>query len=81
MKKIIFHETQVQGTWLSGSKSRCSISSREVVLLNDGKKRSRRKLGAIFKSIGKVALKVVEVILALATLAEFISLIMNWLGW
>ena len=81
MTKIIIHETRVQSTWLSGSKSRCSISSRKVVLLNDGKKRSRRKLGALFKSIVKVALKTVDVIIALGALAELALLIAGWLGW
>lgn len=77
MTKIVIHETRVQGTWISGSRNRCSISNRKVVLLNDGKKRSRRRLGAIFKSIGKVVLKIVEVILAITTLAEFALLIKN----
>lgn len=81
MRKIIFHEMRVQGTWLSGSKSRCSISSREVVLLNDGKKRSRKRLGTIFKSIGKWVLKIMEFILALGTIVEFALFIKNWLGW
>jgi hypothetical protein len=81
MKKITILETRVQGTWLSGSKSRCSISSRKVVLLNDGKKRSRRRLGAIFKSIVKVALKTIDVIIALGALAELVLLILGWLGW
>ncbi len=81
MTRLIIREKRVQGTWLSGSKSRCSISSRIVVLLNDGKKRSRRRLGAIFKSICKVALKAVEVIIALGALAELALLIIGWLGW
>lgn len=81
MKKITILETRVEDTWLSGSKSRCSISSRKVVLLNDGKKRGRRRLGAIFKSICKVALKTVEVIIAIGALAELALLIIAWLGW
>ena len=81
MKKIIFHETRVQGTWRSGSKSRCSISSREVVLLNDGKKRSRRRLGTIFKSIGKAVLNIAKVIIAFGTIAKLTLFIINWLGW
>ena len=81
MTKITIREKRVQGTWLSGSKSRCSISSRKVVLLNDGKKRSRRRLGAIFKSIVKVALKTIDVIIALGALAELVLLILGWLGW
>ena len=81
MTKIIIREKRVQGTWLSGSKSRCSISSRKVILLNDGKKRSRRRLGAIFKSIAKVALKTVDVIIALGALAELALLFLGWLGW
>ena len=81
MKKIIFHEIWVQGTWLSGSKSRCSISSRDVVLSNDGKKRSRRRLGTIFKSISKVILKIIEVILALGAIAKLALFVFEWLGW
>lgn len=77
MYKLFIRETRVQGTWLYGVRNRCSISNRKVVLLNVGKKRSRRRLGAIFKSIGKVVLKIVEVILAITTLAEFALLIKN----
>ena len=37
MRRFIFyHEEQRQGFWFLGSKSRCSISSRRVVLLNNG---------------------------------------------
>ena len=81
MKKIIYCEKRVRRTWLSGSKSRCSISSRKVVLLNDGKKRSRKRLGAIFRKIGKVVLGIIEVILALGTLADFALFIWNRYGW
>lgn len=63
---------RVQGTWLSGSKSHCSISSKEVVLLNDGKKRRHFKIGAIFKSIGKMLLKVL-IAIASGLIVEFLS--------
>ena len=78
MRKLIFHEMRVQGTWLSGSKSHCSISSREVVLLNDGKKRRHSKIGAIFKRIGKFVLKV---ILSLGAISELTLFILKCLGW
>lgn len=78
MHKLIIHETRVQGTWLSGSKSRCSISSRDVVLSNDGKKKRRRRLCPIFKSVGKVILKI---IVAIGAIAELALLVVNWLCW
>lgn len=81
MRKIIFRETRVQGTWLSGSKSRCSISSTEKVLLIDGKKRSRKRLGAIFKSIGKVLKTVAKVIIAIGAIAELALAIKNLFVW
>ena len=81
MTKLIIRETRVHGTWFSGSKSRCSISSKKVVLLNDGKKRSRRRLGAIFKSIGKVVLNTVKVIIALGAIAKLALFVLRWLGW
>lgn len=78
MKKIIFyHEELKLGFRLPGSKSRCSISSRSVVLLNDGKKRGPKRPGQIFKSIGKVLLKVIEIFLAIGTLAELMLFILN----
>ena len=81
MTKITIREKRVQGTWLSGSKSRCSISSRERVLLIDGKKRRRSKIGAIFKRVGKVLLKTIEVVIALSPFVELALIILNWLGW
>ena len=72
---------RVQGTWLSGSKSRCSISSKEVVLLKGDKKSKPKRPGSFFKSIGKVLIKIVEVILALGTIAELALVILKWLGW
>lgn len=81
MTKIIIREKRVQGTWLSGSKSRCSISSIERVLLIDGKKRRRSKIGVIFKKIWKGILIMVEIVLALDSLLDFASVIMNWLAW
>ena len=77
MRKIIFHEMRVQGTWLSGSKSRCSISSREVVLLNDGKKRSRKRLDVIFKSVCKVSKWMIKFVIALGALAELALFFLN----
>ena len=78
MRKFIFyHEEQRQGFWLLGSKSRCSISSRRVVLLINGKKRDRKRLGAIFKSIGKLLKAITKVIIALGTIAELTLLILN----
>ena len=78
MKKIIFRETQVQGTWLSGSKSRCSISSTEKVVEVEEKKRKRLKIGAIFKSVGKWLLKVADVIVAIGSIAGLISFILSF---
>lgn len=80
MKKIIFHETRVQGTWLSGSKSRCSISSRDIVLLDDDNKKSRKRLGAIFRSIGKIILRIIDFIRALGTFADLVLFIWNRYG-
>ena len=68
-------------SWLSGSKSRCSISSSERVLLIDGKKRRRSKIGAIFKKIWRGIIIMVEIVLALDSLLDFASVIMNWLAW
>lgn len=81
MMKITIREKRVQGTWLSGSKSRCSISSRERVLFIDGKKRRRSKIGAIFKRVGKVLLKTIEIVVALSPFVELALIILNWLGW
>ena len=81
MTKIIIHETRVQGTWLSSSKSRCSISSKDVVLSNDVKKKRRRRLGQILKSIGKLISKIVEIILAIGAISELALIVVNWLCW
>ena len=81
MTKLIIREKRVQGTWLSGSKSRCSISSREVVLLNDDKKRCRRSLGMIFKKVGMVLFTIVEVILAMGAIAELTLFVLKNLSW
>ena len=72
---------RILGIWLSISRNRCSISSLEVVLIQSGKKTRRRRLGAIFKSIGKVLLKAIELIVALSPFVELILVIKNWLGW
>jgi hypothetical protein len=81
LKIILYHEEQRQGFWLLGSKSRCSISSRRVVLLNNGKKRGRRRIGPIFKSFWKIFRKCVEFILALGFIAKLALLVLSWLGW
>ena len=81
MTKFTFREMRVQGTWLSGSKSRCSISRTERVLSVDVKKRKHPKIGAIFKKIWKVVLIVVNVILALATFIEFAPFVNNLSIW
>ena len=81
MRNFIFHSKRVQGAWHRiGSKSRCSYISVEEVLLFDGKKRKRLKLGALFKKIGKWALKVIKIILALGAISDFVSLILSLLG-
>ena len=81
MRIKYFHEMRVQGTWLSGSKSRCSISRKERVLLIDDKKKTHPKIGAIFKKIWEIVKTVMEVILATATLIEFVSLLLNSTIW
>ncbi len=81
MRKKQFHETRIQGVRLSISRNRCSITRWRLVLLNDGKKRRRSKIGAIFKSIGKVILKTVEVIVALSPFIELALIILNYIGW
>ena len=81
MRNFIFRKSQVKISWLSGSKSRCSISSSERVLLIDGKKRRRSKIGAIFKKIWRGIIIMVEIVLALDSLLDFASVIMNWLAW
>lgn len=82
MRKFIFyHEEQRLSFRLLGSKSRCSISSRRVVLLNNGKKKGRKRLGPIFKSLWKTFRKCVEFVLALGFIAKLALFILNWLGW
>ena len=81
MRKLIIHETRVQGTWLSGSKSHCSISSRKVVLLNDGKKRRHSKIGAIFKSIGMLLLRLLIAVSTGLIVEILVSFILTFLGW
>lgn len=82
MCKIIFYqEEQKQGFRLPGSKSRCSISSKRFVLLIYGKKRGRKRLGTIFKSIGKIILKVIDLFLLFGPLVELTLLIAKWLDW
>ncbi len=82
MRKLFFyHEEQKLGFGLHGSESRCSISSKRVVLLLNGKKRGRKRLGAIFKSIGKFVLKVIDLVLLFGPLFELTLIIAKWLGW
>ena len=76
MVKIKFREMRVQCTWLSGLKGRWSYISREVVLSNEGKKRSRRRLDAIFKSIGR-ALKWIMKYVIVRVLAKLVSFLVN----
>ena len=78
MPKIIFRETRVQGTWLSGSKSRCSISSTEMVVEVEEKKRTHLKIGAIFKRVGKWLPKAADVIVAVGSIAGLISFILSF---
>lgn len=81
MRNFIFHETRVQGTWFSGSKSHCSISSREVVLLNDGKKKRHSKIGAIFKNIGRLLFKLFIAVSSGLIVEILVSFIRAFLGW
>lgn len=78
MSKIIFRETRVQGTWRSGSESRCSISSTEKVVEIEEKKRKRLKIGAIFKSICKWMVKATDVIVAIGSIAGLITFILSF---
>lgn len=78
MSKIIFRETRVQGTWRSGSESRCSISSTEKVVEIEEKKRKRLKIGAIFNSIGKWMVKATDVIVAIGSIAGLITFILSF---
>lgn len=77
MVKLKFREMRVQGTWHSGRKGRWSYSSKEVVLLNDGKKRNRRRLGSIFKSVCKVVKWILGIVLALGYIAKLALFIIN----
>lgn len=76
-KFIIFHEEHKLDFKLRGSKSRCSISNRSFVLLNDGKKKGRKRLGVIFKRIGKVLKTIAKVIIAIGAIAELVSSILK----
>lgn len=77
MKNIKYREMRVQGTWLSDRKGRWSYSSKEVVLLNSGKKRNRRRLGTIFKSVCKVAKWIIRFVLALGYIAKLALFIID----
>ncbi len=78
MSKIFYRETRVQGTWRSGSESRCSISNTEKVVEVEERKRKRLKIGAIFKSIGKWLPKVADVIIAIGSIAGLIAFILSF---
>ena len=78
MRKFIFyHEEHKLDFKLHGSKSRCSISNRSIVLLNDGKKKGRKRLGVIFKSICNVLITITKLIVAIGTIAELVSFILK----
>ena len=64
---------RVQGTWLSGSKSHCSISRTEHVLSINGKKKQHSKIGAIFKQIWKVVKLVMAFTVSLGKTEDFKS--------
>ena len=77
LKIKFYHEKQKQGFGLLGSESRCSITRWKVVLLNNGKKRGRKRLVAIFKSICNVCKFVVKIFVALDALAKLVLFILN----
>ena len=79
MAKIIIQEHRVQGAWSSGSKSRCSVSRTERVLIIDEKKKKRPKVGAIFKKCWGITKKVMSAVLSIATLIRFVSFVKNLL--
>lgn len=72
---------RIQGVRLSISRNRCSITRWKLVLFNNVKKRRRSKIGAIFKRVGKVLLKTIEVVVAVSPFVELALIILNWLGW
>lgn len=78
MTKFIIRETRVQGTWRSGSESRCSISSTEKVVEIEEKKRKRLKIGAIFKRFGQWIVKASDVIVAIGSIAGLITFILSF---
>ena len=80
-KFIFFRERRVQGTRLSGSKSRCSITSIEGFLLIDGKKRRRGRFVAFLKRFWPILRKVIDFIFALGFIAKLLLLIASWFGW
>ena len=78
MRKFIFDlEEHKLNFKLHGSKSRCSISNRSFVLLNDGKKNGRKRPGEIFKSLGKVLKTIVKIIIAIGAIAELVLFILK----
>ena len=81
MLKKTVREKRIKFFRLSISRNRCSISSVEVVLLKNGKKRKRSKIGAIFKKIWKGILTLINLISALDAFLDFTSFIANWFNW
>ena len=78
MRKIFFyHEEHKLDFKLHGSKSRCSISNRSILLLNDGEKKGRKRLGLVFKSFCKVLKTVVKFIIAIGAIAELALFILK----
>lgn len=76
-KLFIYHEEKKQGFSLPGLESRCSITSWKVVLLKDSKKRSRKRLDAIFKSVCKVSKYMIKFVIALGALAKLALFFLN----
>lgn len=81
MKKIILHQVRVQETHHSGSESRCFISRKTVVLLNDGKWKRRKIIRRFFEIVWKVLKTSVDIILALGSISELAIIFKAWFGW
>lgn len=80
MRKIIYRETRVQGTWRLGSENRCSISSTERVVEIEEKKRAHLKIGAIFEGIGRLLMNVANIVVAIGKIAGLIASILSLLA-
>lgn len=82
MSKLdIYHQGRKLDFKLHGSKSRCSFSSRRVVLSNNGKKSVFKRLKHAFKTIGKWLQKLWAFILALSKIIDIALFIKNYFGW